>query len=207
MEMGEIVYFDDQNDFRKWMLKNHNKVNVIRVAYYKKGAPKKNITYKEAVDVALCFGWIDGLAKSIDEHSHCNRFTPRKKNSIWSQVNIRRYCELKELGLVHAAGETVFENRNPERENLYAGEQTKVELTAAHAKKFKANKKAWANFEKMPPSYRHTTIWWVISAKQEETRLKRLEELIHDSEAGIKVKQLRTKADLKKPAYQQLKKR
>lgn len=191
MEIGELNYFESQEEFRAWLKTNHNKATEVWIGFYKVGAPHKGITYKQAIDEGLCFGWIDGIVKKVDAHSYCHRFTPRTKSSTWSQVNIRRYCELKELGLVHPAGEKTFENRDPRKENLYSFEQKKHELGPAFEKKFKANKKAWKNFMAMPPSYRRTAIWLVISAKQEATKLKRLQALIEDSENGRKIKQLR----------------
>lgn len=195
MEITDLTFFESQHEFRNWLKANHNKVTDLWIGLYKVGAPQKGLTYRQALDEALCFGWIDGLSKSVDQYSHARRFTPRKKTSIWSQVNIRRYCELQELGLVHAAGKKTFENRDLRKENLYSFEQKTVELDPAFEKKFKANKKAWKNFQSMIASYKKPAIWWVISAKQEATRLKRLEILIQNSEEGRKIPPLRRKVD------------
>lgn len=191
MQTGELNYFESQEEFRNWLRSHHDKRTEVWIGFYKVGSAKKGITYKQAVDEALCFGWIDGIVKKIDAHSYCHRFTPRKKSSTWSQVNIRRYCELLELGLVHSAGQNVFENRDLKKEKRYSFEQEKHELPAAFEKKFKANKKAWKHFMERPASYRKPAIWWVISAKQEATRIKRLQTLIEDSENGRKIKLLR----------------
>lgn len=195
MEISDLTFFDTQEEFRNWLKKNHSKATDIWLGYYKKGASKTGITYKQAVDQALCFGWIDGIAKSIDEERYCQRFTPRRKTSIWSQVNIRRYCELKELGLVHPAGEKTFDNRDPRKENLYSFEQEKHELPAAYLKQIKANKKAWTFFESLTPSVKKPSIWWINSAKQENTRVKRLATLIQCCEEGRKIPMLRRKGE------------
>lgn len=189
--LPEGNYFDSPEDFRDWLKTNHNRETEIWLGYYKKDAPIQGIGYKESVDAALCFGWIDGIVKSIDQHRYCRRFTPRKKNSIWSQVNIRRYCELKEMGLVHPAGAKVFDARDERRQNLYSFEQEKHELGSAFEKKFKAKKTAWKNFHAMTPSYRKAATWWVVSAKQESTRLNRLDILIENSQNGRKIPLLR----------------
>jgi uncharacterized protein YdeI (YjbR/CyaY-like superfamily) len=191
MEIGELIFFDSQQEFRRWLQKNYAKATECWVGFYKVAARKKGITYKEALDEALCFGWIDAVKKGIDAERWTNRFTPRKKSSIWSQVNIRRYCELKELGLVHPHGEKVFDTRDLRKQNLYSFEQEKVEFSPAFEKKFKANKKAWKHFQSMPPSYRRAATWLVISAKQEKTRESRLATLMAASEKGEKIKQLK----------------
>lgn len=195
MEITNLTFFESQQEFRNWLKANHGKANEVWLGMYKVGAPQKGITYKQAVDEALCFGWIDGIAKSIDKYSHARRFTPRRKSSIWSQVNIRRYCELKELGLVHTAGEHTFENRDLRKENLYSFEQEKHELPAAFEKKIKASKKAWKFFQELTPSVKKPTIWWINSAKQEATKTKRLELLIQCCEEGRKIPMLRRKGE------------
>ncbi|MDQ4004845.1 MAG: YdeI/OmpD-associated family protein, partial [Actinomycetota bacterium] len=144
-----------------------------------------SITWPEAVDEALCFGWIDGIRKSIDDTSYKNRFTPRRSGSTWSVVNIRRVQELIELGRMHSAGLKAFEARKEERSGIYSYEQRHlVGLEPAHEGRFRANEKAWAYFQASPPSYRKAAVWWVVSAKQEGTRLRRLEQLISHSEQG-----------------------
>ena len=149
------------------------------------------MTYKEAVDAALCFGWIDGIAKSIDETSYKQRFTPRTKRSIWSAINIARIGELKALGLMHPAGLKTFEQRDPTRVNQYSFEQDAVAFSAAEEKVFRADKIAWKWWEACPPGYRRQATWWVISAKKDETRKRRLATLIADLANGEKIKPLR----------------
>jgi uncharacterized protein YdeI (YjbR/CyaY-like superfamily) len=139
------------------------------------------------VDQALCFGWIDGIRKGIDEHSYMNRITPRRPNSIWSAVNIKRIGELDVLGLLQPAGRAAFEQRNPARAGLYSSEQRKVELPPSLAARFKKSKAAWAQFNAQPAGYRKTITWWVVSAKREETQLKRLARVIEVSGRGRRV--------------------
>jgi uncharacterized protein YdeI (YjbR/CyaY-like superfamily) len=191
-EPHNIKYFKSAKDLRKWFEKNHNKLTEQWIGLYKKGSGKPSVTYSECVDLALCFGWIDGIAKGIDEEKYCQRFTPRKKGSTWSAVNLGKIKELTKKGLMHEAGLKCFNERDRSKTNQYSFEQKELKLPPAFEKKFKANKKAWETFQKMAPRYRRTSSWWVISAKQEETRLRRLETLIADSEAGVKIKPLRS---------------
>jgi uncharacterized protein YdeI (YjbR/CyaY-like superfamily) len=145
-----------------------------------------SITWPESVDEALCFGWIDGVRKSIDETSYKIRFTPRRPGSIWSAVNVKRVQELTKLGLMHAAGLKAFEKREQKKTGLYSYENRPAEFPDEYEKHFRENKKAWEFFQAQSPSYRRTCIWWVVSAKQEQTRQKRLATLIADSEKGDK---------------------
>lgn len=186
----KATFFATQNDFRKWLENNHAKATELIVGYYKVGSGKPSMTWPQSVDQAICFGWIDGIRKSISEESYCIRFTPRKPTSIWSAINIKKVEDLTQKGLMHPNGILAFEKRKEHRSRIYAYENEEVKLSAAFEQKFKANKKAWAFFQSLPPSYRSTTANWVMSAKQEATRVKRLDELINDSEAGRKIKRL-----------------
>jgi uncharacterized protein YdeI (YjbR/CyaY-like superfamily) len=178
-----ITFFRTPAYLRKWFQKNHDSATELWVGFYKKDSGKISVTYNEALDEALCFGWIDGIRKGIDEISYTNRFTPRKKKSNWSAININRVKELKKLKLMKPAGLKAFEDRDGKRTNLYSFEQKKnPKLPAAYLKQFKANKKAWNYFSSQPPWYQRAAIWLVISAKQEVTKLKRLKELISHSE-------------------------
>ena len=181
------TFFANQIQFRKWMEKNHEKDSELWVGFYKKDSGKESITWPQAVDEALCFGWIDGIRKSIDSLSYMIRFTPRKSTSNWSVINIKRAKELSELGLMHPAGISVFKNRDEKKSNQYSFEQKSVKLDEEYEKKFRANKKAWNHFQSMAPSYKKTATWWVMSAKQEETRERRLNILIKDSELAQKI--------------------
>lgn len=183
----EVNFFKTPAELRKWFEKNHDKVTEQWVGFYKKGSGKPSITWPESVDQALCFGWIDGVRKSIDDESYKIRFTPRKTKSIWSAVNIKRAGDLKELGLMHANGLNAFENRDEKLAQRYAYEQESVGLDPVYEKKLQKNKKAWEFFQSQPPSYRKVAIWWIVRAKQEETRLRRLETLITDSAAGRRI--------------------
>ena len=162
------------------------------MGFYKVGSGKASITWPEAVDGALCFGWIDGVRKSLDESRYVIRFTPRRAKSIWSAVNIRRVAELTTQNLMRPAGIQAFERRTGNRSEIYAYEQRMgAKLSADYERKFRANKKAWKYFQAQPPWYRRTASWWVISAKKEETRLKRLAQLIDHSEDERPIRELR----------------
>jgi|CXWL01.1.fsa_nt_gi uncharacterized protein YdeI (YjbR/CyaY-like superfamily) len=187
----EVRFFATQAEFRTWFLGNHDKLTEQWVGFYKKGSGKPSITWPESVDVALCVGWIDGIRKSIDEECYKIRFTPRRPRSIWSAVNIKRANELLGLGLMHPDGIAAFEKRDDDRSRVYAYEQKTIELSGEFLAKFRKRKKAWIFFESQPPSYRKPAIWWVMSAKQETTRLKRLETLIADPAEGLSNAQMR----------------
>jgi len=185
------TFFPTPSDFRKWLEKNHQQETELLVGFYKKASGKPSITWPESVDQALCFGWIDGIRRSIDKESYSIRFTPRRPKSIWSPVNIKKVDELTKLGLMLPAGLEIFRMREDKMSDLYSFREKKVTLGKDYERTFRANKTAWSNFSKMIPSYKKPAIWWVISAKQEVTRLKRLTTLIEDSAANIKVKHLR----------------
>lgn len=185
------VFFARQSLFRKWMEKNHDKAFELWVGFYKVDSGKESITWPQAVDEALCFGWIDGIRKSIDSISYVIRFTPRKSTSIWSAVNIKRAKELSKLGLMYPVGIAAFKNRDEKKSNQYSFEQKSVKFDGNYEKYFRENKKAWDNFQSMPPSYRKAATWWVMSAKHEETRIRRLNILIKDSSLSQKIRPLK----------------
>ena len=174
-------FFETPAEFRRWLERNHDKAAELLVGFYKKDSGRRSITWPESVDEALCFGWIDGVRKRIDDVSYTIRFTPRKRGSNWSAVNIRRVGELTKLGLMQSAGLKAFEARTAEKSAIYAHENAPKELPAAEEKKFRANRKAWTYFNAQAPSYRRVAIYWVMSAKREETRARRLALLIDDS--------------------------
>ncbi|MCI0416296.1 YdeI/OmpD-associated family protein [bacterium] len=178
----KITYFKSQAEFRKWLEKNHDKTSEAWVGFHKKSSKKTGISYPEALDEALCYGWIDGIRKSVDESSYTIRFTPRKPQSSWSAVNIKRFTELSELRLVRPPGLKAFQESDQKKTVKYSDERKGAKLDAASEKKFKAHKAAWEFFTSQAPWYQRTSIFWVMSAKQEETRLKRLAALINDSE-------------------------
>ena len=174
----KISYFPKPSDLRKWFEKHHNKTDELLVGYYKKSSGKPSVTWPESVDEALCFGWIDGIRKSLDDVSYTIRFTPRRPGSIWSAVNIKKVETLIKEGRMKPEGLKAFEARQENRSGIYSYEQRSATLVEPYAKKLKQNKAAWTFFQSQPPSYQKAVNWWVVSAKQEETRLKRLEQLI-----------------------------
>ncbi len=180
------TFFKSQAEFRAWLEKNHDQVPELWVGLQKTGSSQEGLNYKQALDEALCFGWIDGVRKSIDESRWTIRFTPRKPRSIWSAVNIKRVGELKALGLMRPPGLKQFEERDEKRAKLYSFENAPTEFDAAYEKQFKADKKAWEFFQSQAPYYQRTARFWVMSAKKEETRLKRLAVLIECSAKGMK---------------------
>ena len=183
------TFFATPADFRKWFEKNHDTAPELLVGYYKKGSGRPSITWPESVDEALCFGWIDGIRRSIDAESYSIRFTPRRARSIWSNVNTKRVAELTKQGRMHATGLKAFEARDPKRSGIYLFEQRQKEMTLDPAleAKLKKNKKAWAFFEAQPPGYRRIASLYVMNAKKEETRLKRLASLMKESAAGRRI--------------------
>lgn len=182
------IFFKKPADFRAWLAKHHQIEKELWVGFYKKDSGKPSITWPESVDEALCYGWIDGVRKSFDEHSYTIRFTPRKTTSIWSAVNIKKVEVLTAEARMQAAGIQAFAARKENKSNIYAFEQGAIDLPAAFAKIFKKNKAAWQFFEAQPPSYRKTLIWWVISAKQEATQKSRLDKLIEASAQGLRLR-------------------
>jgi uncharacterized protein YdeI (YjbR/CyaY-like superfamily) len=175
------IFFPSASGFRKWLEKHHATDRELLVAFHKVGTGKPSITYPQALDAALCFGWIDGMRKSLDATSYTIRFTPRKRDSIWSAVNVRHVARLKAAGLMQPAGLKVFQERDRKKAKLYSFENRPSRLDAASARKFMANRRAWTWFDAQPPWYRRTAAWWVMSAKREETRARRLATLIASS--------------------------
>lgn len=178
----KVTFFRSVTDCRRWLERNHDKVSEQWFGFYKKKSGKRGITYQEALDEALCFGWIDGLKKSLDESSYTFRFTPRKSKSVWSVVNTKRAKELRKLGRMKPAGLRAFAARDPKKSGIYSFENSARSLSASCEKKFKAHKEAWEFFQAQPPGYRRTASFWVMSGKQEATRLRRLARLISASE-------------------------
>jgi uncharacterized protein YdeI (YjbR/CyaY-like superfamily) len=180
--------FADAGEFRAWLEEHHATATELWVGYYKKGVSKTSMTYREAVDEALCFGWIDGIGRRIDDEVHANRFSPRTKRSTWSAVNVARMQELIEAGRAHPAGIRAFEARTPNRTGIYSYENRPADLPEEDRAQLEANEPANAWWEAQTPGYRRAVTWWVISAKQEATRQRRLATLIADCEAGRPIK-------------------
>lgn len=185
----EPIFFESLEAFRAWLEANHATASEVWVGFYKVKKGKAPLTWSEAVDQALCFGWIDSLGKSIDEERRMLRFSPRKKGSVWSGVNIKKIENLTAQGLMHPAGVEAYSHRKAEKSNVYAYEQGEVVLEAAQEATFRANANAWDYFQQQAPNYRKRALWWVISAKKAETRASRLATLIEDSENGRWLKQ------------------
>jgi uncharacterized protein YdeI (YjbR/CyaY-like superfamily) len=176
------IFFQDRYDFREWLVKNHKSEYELFVGYYKVGSAKPSMTWSQSVDEALCFGWIDGIRRSIDNERYCIRFTPRKPNSAWSNINIQKVEELKKNGLMKQSGLDVFNNRKISKSGIYSFENEPAELKHIFENTFKANKPAWDFFITQAPSYKRTIFHWIMSAKQETTQLSRLNKTITASE-------------------------
>jgi len=177
----KIRYFKSANDFRRWLEKNHATKQELWVGYYKKSSQQPSMTWPESVDEALCFGWIDGIRKSVDDLRYTIRFTPRRRGSIWSAVNMKRARELSDKGLMKPHGMAAFDARKENRSGIYSYEQRSASLDGPYEKMLRQNKAAWDFFYAQPPSYRKAIGWWIVSAKQEATRLKRLQKLVDES--------------------------
>ena len=189
----EPIFFPTPAAFRRWLKKNHKTAKELFVGFYKKGSGRPSITWPEAVDEALCFAWIDGVRRSLDEESYLIRFTPRRPGSNWSLVNIRKAEALIRDGRMEPAGLAAFEARKAEKSGVYSFEHREnAKLDRKAETKFKANKAAWKFFQSQPPGYRKVAVFYVMSAKREETRAKRLQTLIDDSAAGLRIGLLRS---------------
>lgn len=175
------TFFATPAEFRQWLKQHHKKETELIVGFYKVDSGKPSMTWSESVDQALCFGWIDGVRRSIDKESYCIRFTPRRSTSIWSNVNIKKMEVLNKAGLMTAAGQKVFDLRKENKSRIYSHENEPAELDVNFVKQFKKNKSAWNFFNVQAPSYKKVMIHWIMSAKQEKTRLSRLEKTIATS--------------------------
>jgi uncharacterized protein YdeI (YjbR/CyaY-like superfamily) len=178
------TFFRSPADLRKWFDEHHATATELLVGFHKKDSGKPSITWPESVDEALCVGWIDGIRRRVDEASYTIRFTPRRSRSVWSAVNIKRAQDLTGQGRMRPAGLEAFAARQENRSGIYSYEQRGDTLVEPYAGTLKRNKTAWKFFQAQPRSYQKAAIWWVVSAKKEETRLKRLASLIDHSERG-----------------------
>jgi len=191
---NQVLFFSEAREWRRWLEDHHAKAHELWVGFHKKSSGRPSITWPQAVDEALCFGWIDGVRKSIDDTRYRIRFTPRRARSIWSNVNVGRARALSDLGLMAPAGLKAFAARTEARTAVYMYEQrSAARLDPAYEKMLKADRKAWEFFQSKPPGYRKLASWWVISAKQEHTRLRRLARLIADSRSGRTILPLTSK--------------
>lgn len=179
---GETAtFFETQDDFRKWLEMNHEQETELIVGFYKLASGKPSMNWSQSVDQALCFGWIDGIRRSIDQESYSIRFTPRRPSSIWSAINIKKIEELTKAGLMKPAGLKAFSYRKENKSRIYTHEQDAAALDPAYEKQFRANKTAWDFFTQQAPSYQKAIVRWIMSAKQDNTRQTRLEKTISQS--------------------------
>jgi uncharacterized protein YdeI (YjbR/CyaY-like superfamily) len=172
------MHFADGAAFRAWLEQHHAHAEELELAFYRQGSGRGGITYAEALDEALCFGWIDGLRKKLDANRYTIRFTPRRPRSIWSLVNVRHAQRLVRAGRMREAGAKAFAARTKDRTATYSFENRPEQLPQSLARRFRADAGAWKFFSAQPPGYRRTLIWWVISAKQAATQIRRLERVI-----------------------------
>jgi len=187
----KVVFFQTPGDLQSWLEESHQHCEELWVGFYKKSSGKPSITYPEALDEALCFGWIDGVRKKVNADAYTVRFTPRRPKSQWSAVNIRKAEKLSSAGRMHVAGIQAFEGAKDQARKYSYEQRKESSFNKENELRFRANRKAWAFFHAQPPWYRRTTTFWVMSAKQEETRQRRLATLIADSERGQAIKPLR----------------
>ncbi|MCD4713079.1 MAG: YdeI/OmpD-associated family protein [Clostridiales bacterium] len=178
---SSVTFFEDQDKFRAWLEANHEKETELLVGFYKVGSGKPSMSWSQSVDQALCFGWIDSVRRSIDEESYCIRFTPRKKTSIWSAININKVEELKRLGFMKPAGLKAYGYRTDDKSEIYSHENGRLELELDYEKQFKQDTVAWAFFDSQATSYKKAITHWIMSGKQEKTRQSRLNKLIDAS--------------------------
>jgi uncharacterized protein YdeI (YjbR/CyaY-like superfamily) len=189
--LSEPIYFGSPAEFRAWLEQHHEGETEVWVGYWKKATGVPSLTWSQAVDEALCFGWIDGVMRGIDDRRHIQRFTPRKPAGNWSAINIAKVEKLRAEGRMRPAGEAAFARRREDRSGIYSYEQGgEPVLEPEHEARFRADAAAWEYFTSRPPSYRKPALWWVISAKKPETRERRIATLIADSAAGRRLKHL-----------------
>jgi uncharacterized protein YdeI (YjbR/CyaY-like superfamily) len=191
MSGPEPIFFGSPKEFYDWLEEHHETETEVHVGFYKTHTGKRAMTWSESVDQALCFGWIDGKVNKIDEDRYMQRFTPRKPGSNWSNVNVEKVAKLTEAGMMRPAGLAAFERRIEDRTGVYSYEDAAHGLPPGYEERLRANEAAAEYFYSRPPSYRRTATYLVMSAKREETRLRRLDQLIEDSANGVDIKQLR----------------
>ncbi len=190
----DAIVFETPAELRAWLAKRHATERECWVTFFKPHTKRQGITYQEALDEALCAGWIDGLVKRIDGDCYVRRFSPRRPRSIWSATNIKRAGELAKLGRMRPPGLAAFEGRDPKRANLYSYENKPREFEEPYAKVFRANRRAWTFFRSQPPGYQRTATWWVMSAKQDPARTRRLAKLMAASEDSVRLDTLVSKS-------------
>jgi uncharacterized protein YdeI (YjbR/CyaY-like superfamily) len=188
MEPHDVLFFATSEDLRDWFDANHATTDELWIGYYKKASGRPSVAWTQVVDEALCVGWIDGVLRRIDEISHVQRLTPRRKGSNWSAINVAKVAELTAQGRMRPAGLAAFAARSDAKTAIYSYEQPPEAFTADETERFRADEAAWVDWERRPPSYRKIVTHWVVSAKQAATRERRLATLIEDSKAGRPIK-------------------
>jgi uncharacterized protein YdeI (YjbR/CyaY-like superfamily) len=186
-----VVFFESAAALRAWLSANHGSERQLWIGLHKKGSGGHGIAYTEAVDEALCFGWIDGQLSGMDEQTYALRFTPRRADSLWSTANVKRVAQLIETGRMQEAGLQAFEARRPDRTGMYINDMLDKGFPSEMEAMFRADAGAWAFWSRQPPSYRRQMIWWVVSAKRDDTRQRRLTALIAEHAAGRRIDPLR----------------
>lgn len=181
------VFFPSAAAFRRWLARHHARARELWVGYHKRATGRPSLTWPESVDEALCYGWIDGLRRSVDQDRYAIRFTPRRPGSTWSALNIRRVAALRRKGLMRPAGLAAFARRRAGRSGTYSYEQRPRRLPPRYEKLLRARPLAWAWFQARPPWYRRAAAWWVVSARREETRARRLASLVDHCERGLPI--------------------
>jgi uncharacterized protein YdeI (YjbR/CyaY-like superfamily) len=189
------TFFKDPAGLRRWLQKHHASERELWIGFHRKASGKGGITYKEALDLALCFGWIDGVRKRFDDTSYVQRFTPRTAKSYWSAVNVKRANELIAAKMMAPPGRAAFDRRDPAASGRYSFERETAKFDASQLKTFKANRRAWDFFESQPPYYRRIMTFWITSAKREETRAQRLARLMRESAAQRRIEVMTTKKE------------
>jgi uncharacterized protein YdeI (YjbR/CyaY-like superfamily) len=180
----DVIFFASPEELRDWFDAHHQTADELWVGYHRKATGRPTVSWPQAVDEALCVGWIDGVRYRLDEERHAQRFTPRRKGSIWSAINTKRAGELVAEGRMRPAGKRAFEARSPEKTAIYSYEREVAAFTKEQQARFEADTAAWAFFQAQAPSYRRSITHWVSSAKRDETRERRFEKLLEDSRAG-----------------------
>ena len=183
---GEVRIFRRAADFRNWLDRNHASAQALFIGFYKKGVPKAAMTYPEGVEEALCYGWIDGITYRLDDELTATRFTPRRKGSSWSAINIAKMAELRAAGRLHPAGLRTFQERDRRKDASYSYERPPLELEPEMVARLRADAAAWATWQGEQPAYRRTASYWVMSAKRPETRERRFAELLRVSHDGTR---------------------
>jgi uncharacterized protein YdeI (YjbR/CyaY-like superfamily) len=190
----DVVFFTTAAELRAWFEANHETATELWVGFHRKRSGRPSITWQDLVDQELCFGWIDSVRYSLGDDESAQRVTPRRKRSVWSAVNIRRFGELEKQGLVHPSGRAAFEAHDEARSRMYSYENRSGELDASRSARFRKRKAAWEFFQTQAPWYRRTAVHWVMSAKRETTRDRRLDVLIESSAKGERIPPLRRAA-------------